>query len=42
MPHSVIVIVGGMAALVSECLLRGKRPAVLELFLPQRFLSKEK
>jgi hypothetical protein len=42
MPHSVIVIAGGMAALAYECVLRGKTPAVLEPFLPQRFLSKEK
>jgi hypothetical protein len=42
MPHSVIVIAGGMAALVSERVLRGKTPAVCERFLPQRFLSKEK
>jgi hypothetical protein len=42
MPHAVIVIAGGMAALVSECVLHGKTPAVREPFLPQRFLSKEK
>ena len=42
MPHAVIVITGGLAAFVSECVLRGKTPAVLDLFLSQRFLSKEK
>ena len=35
MPHSVIVIAGGMAALVWECELRGKTPAVRQPFLPQ-------
>jgi hypothetical protein len=42
MPHSVIVIAGGRAAFVSECVLRGTTSAVLDLFLSQRFLSKEK